>query len=64
MARKLLNISLIIGLVPFILVIYKTGLKQIISDFKAISLTNFISRGFALPLLGFPDLQLENDPGQ
>jgi len=42
MARKLLNISLIIGLALFILVIYKTGLKQIIDDFKAISPMNYL----------------------
>ncbi len=42
MARKLLNISLIVGLVLFILVIYKTGLRQIINDFRTISLVNFI----------------------
>lgn len=42
MARKFLNISLLIGLLLFILVIYKTGLRQIINDFRTISLVNFL----------------------
>jgi len=42
LARKFLNISLLIGLLLFILVIYKTGLRQIINDFRAISLVNFL----------------------
>ncbi len=42
MARKLLNISLLAGLILFVLVIYKTGLSQIIRDFKTISWLNFV----------------------
>ncbi|MBC7365121.1 MAG: flippase-like domain-containing protein, partial [Candidatus Aminicenantes bacterium] len=42
MARKFLNVSLLVGLLLFILVIYKTGLRQIISDFRAINLLNFL----------------------
>jgi uncharacterized protein (TIRG00374 family) len=42
MAKKFLNISLLIGIVLFALVIYKAGLKQIISDFVSIGLWNFL----------------------
>jgi uncharacterized protein (TIRG00374 family) len=42
MARKFLNISLLVGIALFVLVIYKAGLKQIISDFASIGLLNFL----------------------
>ena len=42
MVRKLLNLSLLIGLVLFALVICKTGLQQIINDFRAISPASFL----------------------